>query len=272
MSQWTETVQLDASRVSLNGDLRGARNSTMLSVLGNPRGSYSQDCQEPTNARMAGLLVSEDVGPFKVRGLRPAVAALRAIFADIKAADRDIHDRLGTAGMLCCRFVRGSTSAISNHSWGCAIDLTIDKVLDRRGDDRAQMGLLQIHKHFNRHKFFWGAAFPVEDAMHFEASDQLVREWQASGQLGAAAGAPPPVADSLLEFGDRGAEVMALQQMLSQALGITLGADGVFGAQTRAAVVDFQARHGLAPDGVVGPKTMAALRQAASGPARAAAA
>ena len=260
MSQWTETVRLDASRISLNGDLRGARNTTMLSALGNPRGSYSQDCQEPTNARIAGLLVSEDVGPFRVRGLRPAVAALRAIFADIKAADRDIHDRLGTAGMLCCRFVRGSSSAISNHSWGCAIDLTIDRVLDRRGDDRAQMGLLQIYKHFNRHKFFWGAAFPTEDAMHFEASDQLVREWQASGQLGAGAGVPPPVADSLLEFGDRGVEVMALQQMLSKALGITLTADGIFGAQTRAAVVDFQSRHGLTPDGVVGPKTMAALR------------
>ncbi len=259
MSQWTDTVRLDASRVSLNGDLRGARNSTMLAVLGNPRGGYSQDCQEPTNGRVADLVVSEDVGPFKVRGLRPAVAALRAVFADVKAADRDIHDRLGTAGMLCCRFVRGSTSAISNHSWGCAIDLTIDRVLDRRGDDRAQAGLLQIHKHFNRHKFFWGAAFPIEDAMHFEASDQLVREWQASGRLGAGA-SPPPATDSLLEFGDRGAEVMALQQMLSEALGITLTADGVFGAQTRAAVVDFQSRHGLTPDGMVGPKTMAALR------------
>ena len=267
MSQWTDTVKLDASRVSLNGDLRGARNATMLAVLGNPRGNYSDDCQEPTNPRVADLVVSEDVGPFRARGLRPAVAALRAVLDDVRAADRDIHDRLGTAGMLCCRFVRGSTSAISNHSWGCAIDLTIDRVLDRRGDDRAQTGLLQIHKHFNRHRFFWGAAFPTEDAMHFEASDQLVREWQASGRLGADAN-PPPATGSLLEFGDRGAEVMALQQMLAKALRIALTADGVFGAQTRAAVVDFQSRHGLSPDGMVGPKTMAALRQALAVPRR----
>ncbi|MBD0275555.1 MAG: peptidoglycan-binding protein [Acetobacteraceae bacterium] len=259
MSQWTETVRLDASRVGLNGDLRGARNATMLAVLGNPRGDYSADCREPTNPRIADLVVSEDVGPFRVRGLRPAVATLRAIFDDVRAAERDIYDRLGTAGMLCCRFVRGSTSAISNHSWGCAIDLTIDRVLDRRGDNQAQKGLLQIHKHFNRHQFFWGAAFPTEDAMHFEASDQLVREWQASGELGAGGGAPP-ANDSLLEFGDRGAEVVALQEMLARVLPITLKPDGIFGAQTRAAVIDFQARNGLAPDGKVGPKTMAALR------------
>lgn len=264
MSQWTDTVRLDASRVSLNGDLRGARNATMLAVLGNPRGNYSQDCQEPTNPRVANLVVSEDVGPFKVRGLRPAVAVLRTILDEVKAAERDIYDRLGTAGMLCCRFVRGSTSSISNHSWGCAIDLTIDKVLDRRGDERTQAGLLKIYKHFNRHKFYWGASFSTEDAMHFEASDQLVREWQANGQLGAG-GAAPPATDSLLEFGDRGPEVTALQQMLAMALSTNLGTDGIFGAQTRAAVVDFQGRNGLTPDGMVGPMTMAALRKAVPG-------
>lgn len=262
MSQWSETVPLDASRVSINGALRAARNKTMLQTLGNPRGDYSDRCQDPTNERLRSLVVREDVGPFTARGLRPAVAALRAIFADVKASEPDIHGRLGNMGMLCCRFVRGSTSAISNHSWGTAIDLTIDGVLDRRGDNRTQRGLLQILPHFNRHNFFWGAAFGTEDAMHFEASDDLVQQWQRDGELGAVPATPAPTQDSLLEFGDRGPEVLALQEMLVRALGSTLRPDGIFGAQTRAAVIEFQLRHGLRPDGIVGAMTFAALRQA----------
>ena len=261
MSEWTEEVALDGSRVNLNGALRGARNVTMLQVLGNPRGDFSQRCQPVTNETLRSLISTEDVGPFRATGLRPALRTLRAIFAEVKVAEPDIHDRLGTAGVLCARFVRGSTSSISNHSWGTAIDLTIDGVLDTRGDVAAQKGLLRIHKHFNNHRFYWGAAFPVEDAMHFEASNDLILEWQANGELG---GRTPPVegTGSLLEFGDRGAEVVALQVMLSQVLRIRIAPDGIFGPVTHASVLDFQARNGLAADGIVGRKTLAALRKA----------
>jgi hypothetical protein len=265
MSQWTQTVKLDGSRTSLNGSLRGARNTTMLKVFGSPRGDFSEKCQPVTNERLRSLIVTEDVGPFRATGLRPAVRRLRDILLDVRSAEPDIHSRLGTAGMLCARFVRGSTSAISNHSWGTAIDLTIDGVLDGRGDNRTQQGLLQIFKHFNKHGFFWGVAFPTEDAMHFEASDDLIHEWQAKGEFGDAP-APTTEPDSLLEFGDRGAEVAALQEMLSKVLGISIKADGIFGPATRAAVMDFQSRTaGLTVDGVVGMTTLAALRSALPG-------
>ena len=79
MSQWTQTVVLDGSRVNLNGALRGALNTTMLQVLGNPRGDYSQRCQPVTNERLRSLIVTEDVGPFQATGLRPAVRT--AIYA-----------------------------------------------------------------------------------------------------------------------------------------------------------------------------------------------
>lgn len=36
-------------------------------------------------------------------------------------------------------------------------------------------------------------------------------------------------------------------------------ADGIFGANTEAAVRAFQSAHGLVPDGIIGPKTWAAL-------------
>jgi peptidoglycan hydrolase-like protein with peptidoglycan-binding domain len=46
--------------------------------------------------------------------------------------------------------------------------------------------------------------------------------------------------------------------------------DGLFGPQTRAAVEWFQIKHGLAPDGVVGPHTLGVLRERRSAPAPAA--
>lgn len=42
----------------------------------------------------------------------------------------------------------------------------------------------------------------------------------------------------------------------------TKGADGIYGMKTWKAVVDFQRKNNLDPDGVVGEKTMAALEKA----------
>ncbi len=49
-----------------------------------------------------------------------------------------------------------------------------------------------------------------------------------------------------------------LQARLNE-LGFNLSADGDFGPMTEAAVIQFQAQHGLDQDGVVGPMTSAAL-------------
>jgi peptidoglycan hydrolase-like protein with peptidoglycan-binding domain len=75
-----------------------------------------------------------------------------------------------------------------------------------------------------------------------------------------------------LSQGSQGGAVVDLQQKLDAA-GFNVGAaDGDFGPHTKAAVVAFQHAHGLTADGVVGPKTWAALRGAApSAPARPAA-
>lgn len=66
-------------------------------------------------------------------------------------------------------------------------------------------------------------------------------------------------ADGNLRQGLRGARVLALQKKL-KALGYDVGTpDGLFGAKTRAAVVKFQTDKSLGVDGIVGPKTLAAL-------------
>jgi hypothetical protein len=179
---------------------------------------------------------------------------LRSIIAQIATAAPAVHAGLGTAGMLCARLVRGSTHSVSNHSWGTAIDLTLNGVLDRRGDRMVQRGLAEIAPVFNEHGWFWGAGFGTEDAMHFEVGDELIRRWHADGRFGTSGPTPPP----LLMVGDRGPEVVTLQQRLN-ALGAQLRVDGIFGTGTRAAVMTFQAAHNLTADGVVGPDTRPAL-------------
>lgn len=65
-----------------------------------------------------------------------------------------------------------------------------------------------------------------------------------------------------LRKGDSGADVQAMQEDLLRA-GYDLGkygADGKFGTETLSAVRAFQSDNGLTPDGIVGPKTLAALQ------------
>lgn len=59
-----------------------------------------------------------------------------------------------------------------------------------------------------------------------------------------------------LRRGDKGEVVRVLQS------GLGINADGVFGAGTEAAVRDFQRKHNLVPDGIVGPKSWLALPNA----------
>lgn len=79
--------------------------------------------------------------------------------------------------------------------------------------------------------------------------------------------ADPGVADlgtRLLQAGVSGTDVAALQRLLA-GLGFDPGPiDGVFGSGTAAAVRAFQSAHGLAADGVVGAQTRAALVAAVS--------
>lgn len=241
----------------INPGLNAARQITMKTLLGNPRGSFSRDCQPVTNPVLRDLIRTEDVGPFRVTGLAPMVEVLRAVFSDIRTEEPEVFEGLGTAGVLCARLVRGSAVSISNHSWGTAIDLTLNGLLDQRGDANrtTQAGLARIAPIFNHHKMYWGAGFPIEDSMHFELSDQLIRELHATGVF---SGAPATLPEPSLSIGDRGQQVKRLQEALN-AQGENLVPDGIFGASTHTAVVAFQARRGLTPDGVVGPRTRTAL-------------
>jgi peptidoglycan hydrolase-like protein with peptidoglycan-binding domain len=63
----------------------------------------------------------------------------------------------------------------------------------------------------------------------------------------------------MLKVGSRGSDVTRLQQRLQQAGYNVGGADGIFGAKTKAAVVSYQRAHGLSGDGIVGNRTGSTL-------------
>ncbi len=65
-------------------------------------------------------------------------------------------------------------------SWGTAVDLTLNGVLDARGDDQVFYGLTLIAPIFQRHGWFWGAGFRTEDGMHFEGGKALFDGWVAA--------------------------------------------------------------------------------------------
>lgn len=169
---------------TLNPGLTAVRQAWMLATLGRPRDVLTQADAPVTNPALRRLLETRSVGPFRATGLRPALDSLAAIFAEVKAQRPDLHAALGSAGMLCCRLVRGSATSISQHAWGTAIDVTIGGVLDTCGDGRVQRGLLELAPFMNRHGWYWGAEFRIEDAMHFEASAELLASWKAAGRLG----------------------------------------------------------------------------------------
>jgi hypothetical protein len=69
-----------------------------------------------------------------------------------------------------------------------------------------------------------------------------------------------------LKLGDSGAQVKVLQRALAS-LGYSPGAiDGTYGPSTQQAVARFQAAAKLTPDGILGPQTLQALKNALAGP------
>lgn len=74
----------------------------------------------------------------------------------------------------------------------------------------------------------------------------------------------PSIKDEVLSIGDTGAGVKELQEWLVK-LGYNVGSkgpDGDFGSKTYAAVIDFQRKNNLDDDGIVGPLTKNAIKEA----------
>lgn len=177
----TETMILARDR--FNKGITQPRNKTMMEILGPPRDSYSTDCQPVSSPGLKALLDTRQIGPIKVTMLKPALDSLERVLNRLKDSDPDIYAKVGTAGALCARFIRGSTTSVSNHSWGSAIDVTLQGELDRFADGGTQFGLLILAEYFNDEGWYWGAVYNREDSMHFEVGEETLRAWKAEGKL-----------------------------------------------------------------------------------------
>jgi hypothetical protein len=170
------------SKNGINVGLTRASNALLLSVFGKP-GALTDGCSDITNPRLKRLVVSENVGPFTVQGLKPAVDTIKRVF---DAIGREHHEYLAgvkSLGMLCVRAVRGSGSQYSSHSFGVAIDLSFGERLSGFGEPTAPRGLQLIAPYFQKERFYWAAGDARPDAMHFEPSKELIEDWVSTGQL-----------------------------------------------------------------------------------------
>ena len=180
---------------TFNVGLTSATNAYMLELFGHPvkDAKYRPDgkCTTVDNPDFSKLIAKQNVGPFSLRGIKPALNAIADIFVRVKAEQPDLYSILQTEGMLCARFTKirqpdGTIKigpGISNHSWGTAVDIKLNGSLDKQGDDLTQRGLLILSTYFNSAGWYWGAAFPTEDAMHFEVSRSLLGRWRKAGVI-----------------------------------------------------------------------------------------
>lgn len=177
------TEEMKLAKARFNKGLTQPNNRVMLEMLGRPREDLSQDCKSPTNERIKNLLETRQIGPIRVTMIRPALDSLERIMTRLQESEPDIYAAVGTAGAICARLVRGSTSSISNHSWGTAIDVKLEGRLDGFADGGTQFGLLILAELFNEEGWYWGATYNREDSMHFEVSVEALQRWAAEGQI-----------------------------------------------------------------------------------------
>ena len=176
-------VVLIADRRSANDGLTVARPSFLAELIGLPRSDLSDDCQPATNPKLIDLLATEDVGPIRARLVGPALTSIRQVFANVQVFEPELYNRIESAGSLCVRFIRGSTSAASAHAYGLAVDINIDGVLDELADGKTQLGLILLADFFKKEGWIWGAGFGREDSMHFEVSREKLEQWRRQGLI-----------------------------------------------------------------------------------------
>ena len=171
-------TKLVAIPTGINVGVSNAKQATMLGLLGNPRNDYDDVCRQVTNPTLKARIELASVGPFRVQGLKPAVASLKEILSEIAVTQPDLHAGLGSAGMLCARLVRNTTThAISNHSWGSAIDLTLTGSWTRAAIISAR-GLTSDCACLQPARVVLGRRFLYRGRHAFRGRRRLIRKWQ----------------------------------------------------------------------------------------------
>lgn len=170
----------------------------------------------------------------------------------------------------------------SNHLAGASVDID---AIRRPWGERVMSGalvdatyrLLDQFKVGGVRGIKWGREWNRADEMHFQMAwrEGDPRNDQLAAQLLGGAPVSPPIPPTptapagswnpTLQYGSAGASVAELQRDLNRIFpgydATPLVVDGDFGPATRAAIIEFQRRAGLAADGIVGPLTWVALNK-----------
>ncbi|MEM9851674.1 MAG: M15 family metallopeptidase, partial [Pseudomonadota bacterium] len=167
-----------------NKGLTNSGSSYLIGLFGRPAENMNnQNCVPMTNPLLRDLVKTEDVGPIRVTMLEPAILSLRQVFRNVKIFEPELYKRIKTAGSLCVRLIRGSTTSVSTHAYGLSVDLNIDGVTDTLGDGKTQLGLVILADFFNKEGWYWGASFGREDSMHFQVSREKIDQWLRQGLI-----------------------------------------------------------------------------------------
>lgn len=162
-----------------------------------------------------------------------------------------------------------STSKTSDIPTPAASPQSNDKPLLKRGSKGEAVKTLQSL--LNQLGYSVGAVDGIfgpateNGVKRFQASCGLVADgivgpktWAALERAKAQPSSKPVIERPTVRRGSRGRTVEYLQQLLRKH-GFVLAVDGIFGPATEKAVIEFQKKKGLVADGIVGPKTWAAL-------------
>ena len=204
-------------------------------------------CNVPTKIATAGAArasVRSELQPLVQELMRRTVA----MGYTLRAAD---------TGAYNCRFI-GGTRTPSNHAYGRAIDINWQS--NPQSSTFTSNIPPAVVRMWINHGFYWGGhyTYPTKyDTMHFEYMGSYSNIGTYYRKLTGTT-APAPVVATLAE-GSTGARVAALQKTINTWFpsypNTPLVADGVYGAKTAGAVMEFQRRTGLAVDGRFGPAT-----------------
>ena len=171
------------ARDSINAGLSPAPHSLMMSAFGAP-GALSDECSSPVKRLTAEMITVRATPNFRMYGFKLFVNAVAGALEEIKVEHPALYDILGSAGVTCCRAVRGSHSHFSNHSWGTAWDVTVGGILAPLNATRIPYGLFPLHAALHKRGIFWAAGYRGRtDPMHYEASAQLIQKWDKAGLI-----------------------------------------------------------------------------------------
>ncbi|MDZ5713617.1 peptidoglycan-binding protein [Jeotgalibacillus haloalkalitolerans] len=171
----------------------------------------------------------------------------------------DEQNRLYAKGRTTSgNIVTNARAGQSAHNYGLAVDYFLTDQTGTRAVWTVNAQWKRVAAIAKSMGFTWGGdwtSFP--DASHLEYTKGLTwRDLQAGRRPSFTQ--VQGVEKTWLEFGDEGAGVKAMQELLNSH-GYDLVTDGIFGPKTERAVRSFQSENGLIVDGVYGVKTKAAL-------------